>query len=42
MAKFSKIKLNKDIYDILKMMMPKQGSIEIQRDFPKKTRLAYS
>ncbi|WP_273723962.1 cupin domain-containing protein [Bartonella sp. AU18XJBT] len=36
MTKFSKIKLNKNIYDILKMMMPKQGSIEIQRDFPKK------
>ncbi|WP_375657090.1 cupin domain-containing protein [Bartonella sp. CM120XJJH] len=36
MTKFSKIKLNKNIYDILKMMMPKQGSIEIQRDFPQK------
>ncbi len=37
MTKFSKIKLNKNIYDILKMMLPKQGSIEIQRDFPKNT-----
>ncbi|WP_273720162.1 MULTISPECIES: cupin domain-containing protein [unclassified Bartonella] len=36
MTKFSKIQLNKNIYDILKMMLPKQGSIEIQRDFPGK------
>ncbi len=43
MTKFSKIKLNKNICDIFKMMLPEQGSIEIQRDFPKKnTRLAYS
>ncbi|WP_375651626.1 MULTISPECIES: cupin domain-containing protein [unclassified Bartonella] len=36
MTKFSKIKLNKNIYDIFKMMLPEQGSIEVQRDFPKK------
>lgn len=36
MTKFSKIKLTKNIYDILKMMLPEQGSIEIQRDFPGK------
>ncbi len=40
MTKFSKIKLNKNIYDILKMILPKQGSIEIQRDFPKNTQNA--
>ncbi len=34
MTKFSKIKLNESIYDTLKMMLPEQGSIEIQRDFP--------
>ncbi|VEJ44889.1 cupin domain-containing protein [Bartonella vinsonii] len=36
MTKFSKIKLNKNIYDILKMMLPEQGSIEIQRDLPRR------
>ncbi|WP_273717527.1 MULTISPECIES: cupin domain-containing protein [Bartonella] len=36
MTKFSNIKLNKSVYDILKMMLPEQGSIEIQRDFPGK------
>ncbi|WP_375617558.1 MULTISPECIES: cupin domain-containing protein [unclassified Bartonella] len=36
MIKFSKIKLNKNICDIFKMTLPEQGSIEIQRDFPKK------
>ncbi|EJF77782.1 hypothetical protein MCO_00920 [Bartonella sp. DB5-6] len=36
MTKFSKIKLNESIYDTLKMMLPEQGSIEIQRDFPRK------
>ncbi|GAA4659098.1 cupin domain-containing protein [Bartonella pachyuromydis] len=32
MTKFSQIQLNKNVYDILKMTLPKQGSIEIQRD----------
>ncbi|WP_208440748.1 cupin domain-containing protein [Bartonella raoultii] len=36
MSQFSQIQLNKNIYDILKMMLPKQDSIEIQRDSPEK------